>query len=116
VATTNCLDFLAMGASVRVGGCVGIRSSRQHREQAVSRQRAAVLYGLHQNKGGSGIAERVSTLSGMSMPFAPTVIDSPRTVMDPRRQARSLYFQGWGVTAIAEYIGQARSTVEAWKQ
>lgn len=36
--------------------------------------------------------------------------------IDPRRMARSLFFQGWGVTAIAEHIGQARSTVEAWKQ
>jgi uncharacterized protein YjcR len=36
--------------------------------------------------------------------------------MDPRRHARSLYFQGWGVSAIADHIGQARSTVEAWKQ
>jgi uncharacterized protein YjcR len=50
---------------------------------------------------------RVPTLSAMLMPAVAT---------DPRTVARSLYFQGWSVTAIAEYIGQARSTVESWKQ
>lgn len=36
--------------------------------------------------------------------------------MDPRRHARSLYFQGWGVTQIAEYLELPRATVESWKQ
>ena len=40
----------------------------------------------------------------------------PAVATDPRTVARSLYFQGWSVTAIAEYISQARSTVESWKQ
>jgi uncharacterized protein YjcR len=40
----------------------------------------------------------------------------PLPTLDPRRIARSLYFQGWSITGIADYIGQARSTVEAWKQ
>jgi uncharacterized protein YjcR len=40
----------------------------------------------------------------------------PINFIDPRRRARDLFFQGWSVTAIAENIGQARSTVEAWKQ
>ena len=35
---------------------------------------------------------------------------------DPRTLARSLFFQGWSVTTIADHIGQARSTVESWKQ
>jgi uncharacterized protein YjcR len=40
----------------------------------------------------------------------------PAVSTDPRTLARSLFFQGWSVTAIAELIGQARSTVESWKQ
>jgi IS30 family transposase len=36
----------------------------------------------------------------------------PSLATDPRTLARSLFFQGWSVTAIAEQIGQARSTVE----
>lgn len=40
----------------------------------------------------------------------------PAVTTDPRTIARSLYFQGWSVTAIAEHLGQARSTVESWKQ
>jgi len=42
------------------------------------------------------------------------LIPSPN--VDVRRAARSLYFQGWGVSAIAEHLGQKRPTVEAWKQ
>lgn len=38
------------------------------------------------------------------------------TSMDPRRFARSLFFQGWTITAIADQIGQPRATVESWKQ
>jgi Uncharacterized conserved protein len=38
------------------------------------------------------------------------------STIDPRRLAKQLYFSGWGVTAIAERLEQARSTVEAWKQ
>lgn len=34
---------------------------------------------------------------------------------DPRRLARHLYFQGYGVTSIAEKLAQPRSTVAAWK-
>jgi len=48
-------------------------------------------------------------------PYA-VAMQLPIDVIDPRRVARSLFFQGWSVTAIAEHIGQARSTVEAWKQ
>jgi uncharacterized protein YjcR len=36
--------------------------------------------------------------------------------VDPRRLARHLYFEGWGVTLIAEKLEQSRSTVAAWKQ
>lgn len=36
--------------------------------------------------------------------------------IDPRRLARHLYFGGYGITDIAERLGEARSTVESWKQ
>lgn len=35
--------------------------------------------------------------------------------MDPRRQARALYWQGWRVSRIAEFLGLPRATVSAWK-
>ena len=34
---------------------------------------------------------------------------------DPRRRARSLYWQGWRVSDIAPFIGVARTTIESWK-
>lgn len=37
-------------------------------------------------------------------------------VADERRQARSLYWRGWGVTQIAEELRLKRATVESWKQ
>ncbi len=43
------------------------------------------------------------------------MLDIAATI-DPRRLARQMYFAGWGVTSIAERIGENRSTVEAWKQ
>lgn len=43
----------------------------------------------------------------------------PATTMpipvDARRQARSLYWRGWGVTQIADELSLNRSTVQAWK-
>ena len=39
---------------------------------------------------------------------------APQT--DHRRLARSLYWQGWRITSIAEYLGEKRATVESWKQ
>lgn len=36
--------------------------------------------------------------------------------VDNRRVARSLYFQGWRVSSIAEYLGEKRSTVNSWKE
>ncbi|MDA5192813.1 terminase family protein [Alphaproteobacteria bacterium LMG 31809] len=35
---------------------------------------------------------------------------------DARRQARSLYWRGWGVSQIAEELDLKRPTVESWKQ
>lgn len=34
---------------------------------------------------------------------------------DNRRLARFLYFQGWRVSAIAEYLDESRTTVSSWK-
>lgn len=34
---------------------------------------------------------------------------------DRRRIARSLYWQGWRVSSIANYLGESRSTVNSWK-
>lgn len=36
--------------------------------------------------------------------------------IDERRIARSLYWQGWRVSDIAEHLGLPRTTVESWKQ
>lgn len=36
--------------------------------------------------------------------------------VDARRQARSLYWRGWGITQIADELALKRPTVEAWKQ
>ncbi len=47
------------------------------------------------------------------MPLPPTTMPIP---IDAERQARSLYWRGWGVTQIAEELGLKRPTVEAWKQ
>lgn len=38
------------------------------------------------------------------------------TEIDPRRAARTLYWQDWRVSSIARHLGIKRSTVEAWKQ
>ena len=34
---------------------------------------------------------------------------------DKRRNARHLYWQGWRISSIAEYIDEPRSTVQGWK-
>ncbi len=47
------------------------------------------------------------------MPLPPTTMPIP---IDAERQARSLYWRGWGVTQIADELGLKRPTVEAWKQ
>ncbi|MGE4338835.1 MAG: terminase ATPase subunit family protein [Pigmentiphaga sp.] len=53
---------------------------------------------------------------------APTTADAlapdthPAPQMDPRRRARALYWQGWGISQIADLIGLPRSTVSAWKR
>lgn len=44
---------------------------------------------------------------------APVPFDARR--QDTRRRARSLYWLGWGVTEVAEELGQKRATVQSWK-
>lgn len=39
----------------------------------------------------------------------------PPPCEDPRRSARSLYWQGWTVSDIATALGQPRTTVQSWK-
>lgn len=41
-------------------------------------------------------------------------MDAP--ALDPRRRARALYWQGWGIAQIAEFLGVPRATVSAWKR
>lgn len=56
-------------------------------------------------------------------PFIPpetaTAIRPPEVTPDapvpPRRRARSLYWQGWGISQISEELGLAVSTLSSWK-
>ena len=41
-------------------------------------------------------------------------IITPET--DPQRAARGLYWQGWSLARIAEYLGQSANTVYSWKR
>jgi len=49
---------------------------------------------------------------------APFVLANPDAAapFDARRQARSLYWRGWGISQIADELGLKRATVESWKQ
>lgn len=40
----------------------------------------------------------------------------PPPTEDPRRAARSLYWQGWTVSDIAAALGKPRTTVQSWKE
>lgn len=46
--------------------------------------------------------------------FTPEHADAPQ--LDPRRRARALYWQRWGVSQISELLGIPRSTISAWKR
>lgn len=46
--------------------------------------------------------------------LAPMFIPAPTE--DPRRAARSLYWQGWHVTGIADALTLPRTTVQSWKE
>lgn len=54
----------------------------------------------------------------MNAPAAPDALAPPADApqMDPRRRARALYWQGWGVAQIAELLRIPRSTISAWKR
>jgi len=49
--------------------------------------------------------------AGMPLPA-----DTMPIPIDAERQARSLYWRGWGISQIADELGLKRPTVEAWKQ
>ncbi len=49
--------------------------------------------------------------TGMPLPA-----DTMPIPIDAERQARSLYWRGWGISQIADELGLKRPTVEAWKQ
>ena len=51
---------------------------------------------------------RASILQGMSEQNVPTA--------DNRRIAKFLYWQGWGVTAIADHLSESRNTVASWQR
>ncbi|VXC90877.1 terminase large subunit domain-containing protein [Sphingomonas sp. 8AM] len=55
--------------------------------------------------------EKLPPDTGMPLPASAFPIP-----VDAKRQARSLYWRGWGVTQIADELGLKRPTVEAWKQ
>lgn len=56
------------------------------------------------------MAQKLPADFGMSLPPA-TMPIAP----DIRRQARSLYWRGWGCTQIAEELGLSAETVKSWK-
>lgn len=37
-------------------------------------------------------------------------------VLDPRRRARALFWQGWRIARIAEHVGEKAATVHSWKR
>ena len=39
-----------------------------------------------------------------------------RDLDESRKNARSLFWQGWAVSAIADFLQIPRSTIESWKQ
>lgn len=43
-------------------------------------------------------------------------MDSTATDIDPRRQARDLYWQGWRIARIAEMLGEKPATLHSWKR
>lgn len=64
-------------------------------------------------------ARAMAEHAAMNAPSAPETL-SPETAetpqMDPRRRARALYWQGWGIAQISELMGISRNTVSAWKR
>lgn len=58
-------------------------------------------------------------MPAMNAPAAPETLqpdDADAPQMDPRRRARALYWQGWGIAQIADLLQVPRSTVSAWKR
>lgn len=56
------------------------------------------------------------TYAGGMLELHEKVIQKAVPETEPRRVARSLYWQGWRVSSIARHLGIKRSTVNSWKQ
>lgn len=55
-------------------------------------------------------------MAAMNAPASPATLTAAAPQMDPRRRARALYWQGWGIAQIAQELALPRSTVSAWKR
>jgi uncharacterized protein YjcR len=52
----------------------------------------------------------------MDMPVTPTETTAEANAQDPRRRARSLYWQGYPISYIARTLGVKATTVSSWKR
>jgi len=57
-----------------------------------------------------------ATYAGGMLDIAQEIREQLDQASEPRRLARSFYFQGWRISAIARRLGVKRSTVNSWKQ
>ena len=55
-------------------------------------------------------------MAAMNAPDVAQTLTAAVPQMDPRRRARGLYWQGWGIAQIAQELDLPRSTVSAWKR
>lgn len=62
-----------------------------------------------------GDTQLSSSLTRARCRYADGMFATPPEI-DPRRVARSLYWQGWRVSSIAQYLGESRSTVNSWRE
>lgn len=72
-----------------------------------------------QNMGAVSRARGWGNVRPMNAPTPAAALDPAPAVQpqfDPRRTARALYWQGWGIAQIAQHLGIPRETVSAWKR
>lgn len=62
-----------------------------------------------------GLYQRPSIFNKGRAAYAGGMFTQP-TDHDNRRLAKFLYWQGWGITSIAEHLGEIRATVGSWKR
>lgn len=55
------------------------------------------------------------TTAALANPLPFSTMPGEGMAADKRRAARHLYWQGWRISSIAEYIEEPRSTVQGWK-